>query len=62
MRGEEKIVERCYDEVDKLRQRVKACRHKLVDWDPDMVLVEVYRRLPLSLIEELRDVADKGLR
>ena len=58
LRGEEKIVERCYDEVDELRQRTKACRYKLVDWDPDMVLVEVYRRPPLSLTKELRNVAD----
>jgi len=52
LRGEEKIVERCYDEVDELRQRAKACRYKLVDWDPDMVLVEVYRRPPLSLTKK----------
>ena len=59
LRGEEKIVERCYDEVDELRQRAKACRCKLVDWDPDMVLVEVYRRPPLWLTKELRNVAGR---
>jgi len=58
--GDEEIVERCYDEVDEPRQNAKACRRKLVDWDPDTVLVEVYQRLPLSLAEELRDVAARG--
>ena len=58
--GDEKIVERCYDEVDEPKQKARACRHRLVDWDPDMVLVEVYHRLPLTLIEELRNVTAKG--
>jgi len=60
LRDKEEFVERCYDEVDEPKQKARACRHRVVEWNPDMVLVEVYHRLPLSLAEELRDAAGRG--